>query len=331
MTVSALTKDMIAVSKESVAKGKVKPLGFITWFTVPDESQRLPKVKKNWMIAGLDPRVLPSDPRAKDTFKRAMREQETRTRAFNNTSRQWEITETTVKDVVETPEEIVYQINRVTRDTNERMVEFPKAMLVIFNKTSFDIKFKKIGDIPRAELLPMMEAITTYYEGNAKTITGAQIRTVVRNYIKDDFDEQANKVGLSGENMRGKAGGVYLVLARHREQLDALADFLSELYPDGRAYLYSVPLADGATERELVRRHHVANTVSEIQSEIAAVRELLQGDRSRAVRSNIVEHHMTKLQMLRRRAAQYSEVLQEEQEDINSMAEMLNDQLKALI
>lgn len=331
---STLTPDMIAVSQESVEKGEVKPLGFITWFTVPDEPVKLNKLKKQWILAGLDPRVLPGDPKAKDTFKRAMREQETRERYFDNAARQWYVTETTVKDVVETPEECVYQINRVVRDTGEKVVEFPKAMLVIFNKATLEIKFKKLGDISRAELLPMMEAITAYYEANAKTITGGQLRTVVRRYIADDFDEQSNTVGLSGENMRGKAGGVYLVLAKYHGDLKALARFLSEIHDNNRAYLYNVPLADGASERELVRRHHTANTVKEIQSEIHAVRELLKGrdepDR-RAVRSNVIEHHMTKLQMLRRRAAQYTEVLKEEQEDIESMAEMLGKQLRALI
>lgn len=331
MPPAVLTGDTIAVSRDAIAKGKVKPIGFITWFTVPDRAVPLRKLKKTWQIAGLDHRPLPKDPKAKDTFKRAMREQEKRHREYDSANRQWIVEETTVKDVVETPDEIVYQISRVVRDTEQRIVEFPKAMLVIFAKTGGDIKYKPLGDVPRADLVPMMEGITEYFDSHAKTITGAQVRTLVRNYIKNDFDEQAEQVGLSGENMRGKAGGVYMVLARHAGELDNLAEFLDEMYPDHSGYLYSVPLADGKSERELIRRHHVANTVEEIKSEIEEVRQLLRGGRERGVRSNVSEFHWNKLQQLRRRAAQYADVLSEEQDEIHSMADMLQAQLKQLI
>lgn len=326
-----LANDMIAVSKETVKKGRVKPLGFICWFTVPDQAVPLRRLRKTWQVAGLDARSLPKDPRAKDTFKRAMREQEKRERRYDDATRQWIVTETNVTDVVETTEEAVYQISRVVRDADKRIVEFPKAMLAIFNKTNLDINFKTLGDVPRRELVPMMEEIHAYFDENAKSVTGAQVRTLVRNYIKNDFDEQAGQVGLSGENMRGKAGGVYLVLARHADQLDALAQFLDDIYNDGRAYLYTVPLADGSSEREMIRRHHVANTVQEIKEEIEAVRLLLREERARGVRSNVAQHHWNKLQQLRRRAGQYAEVLKEEQEEIESFATMLQKQLTQLI
>lgn len=324
---ATLTDSMIAVSHDAVKKGKVKPLGYITWFTVPDQHVSLRKVKKVWQLCGLDPRPLPKDPRAKDTFRRAMREQEKDRRRIDPDT----IMETDVTDVVETPEEVVYQISRVARDAEKRVVEFPKAMLAIFNKVNHDISFKPLGGVPRLELVPMMDAINEYFDSHAKTVTGAQVRTLVRNYIRSDFDEEGGQVGLSGENMRGKAGGVYLVLARHAEQLDSLAEFLSEMYPDNRAYLYTVPLADGKSERELIRRHHVANTVDEIKTEIEEVRQLLRQDRERGVRSNVAQHHWRKLQQLRRRAAQYSDVLKEEQEEIESFADMLQTQLKQLV
>lgn len=325
------TKGMMAVSKEAVKKGKMKPLGFICWFTVPDEAVKLPRLKKQWILAGLDPRSLMKDPKARDTFKRAMREQEKRTREYDNENRRWIVTETNVTDVVETPDEIVYQISRVVRDTEGRKVDFPKAMLAIFNKHGHDINFKPLGEVPRRELLPMMDEITDYYESHAETVTGAQVRTMVRNYIRNDFDEEAGQVGLSGENMRGKAGGVYFVLARHGEDLDRLSDFLEEMYKGSRGYLYSVPMADSASERELIRRHHVGNTIEEIEQEIGEVRNLLRADRDRGVRSNVAQHHWNKLQQLRRRAAQYAEALEEEQEDIHAKAEMLQKQLRQLI
>lgn len=323
---TTLANDMIAVSSDTVKKGRVKALGHICWFTIPDELVSIRKLRKVWQIAGLDPKPLPKDQRAKDTFKRALREQEGRVRNANGT-----ITETTVTDVVETGEEVVYQTSRIVRDAEKRVVDYPKAMRVILNKVTHDVNFNVLGGVPRAELLPVMESITAYIEANGKAVTGAQVRTLVRNYIKNDHDETAEQVGLSGENLRGKAGGVYFVLARHAEQLDALAECLSELYSDSRAYLYTVPMADGASEREMIRRAHSANTVDDIKQEITEVRELLRADRARGVRSNVAQHHWNKLQQLRRRAAQYSEVLKEEQEDISTYADMLQKQLKQLV
>jgi hypothetical protein len=73
----------------------------------------------------------------------------------------------------------------------------------------------------------MMESIQDYYDKNASKVTGAKVRGIVRNYLKSEPDEQRRNVeGLSGENLRGKAGGIYFIPARHVDQLSALAEAL---------------------------------------------------------------------------------------------------------
>lgn len=312
--------------KVAVAKGgDIKPLGHIIWFSVPDEGVSLNRLKKRWGLAGLELGVLPKDPKAVDAFKRAVREQEGRKVHGDRT------VETDVRDVLENAEDVIYQVSRVVRDAQERLVEYPKALRVWYSKVTADIQGKKLGDTPTREALDMLNEIQEAFEKNGKQITGAKVRSLVRSYIKEDTDEQAGTIGLSGENLRGKAGGVYFVLDKFTPDLEKLAEFLEELYtPKGRAYMHMVPLADGASERELIRRHHVTNCMDEMQEAIGEVRELLREDRERGVRSNVAAHHWSKLQRFRRRAAAYNEALHEEQEELNTHLELLNRQLRKL-
>lgn len=324
---------MIAVSKDS----GVPVLGYIVWFSVPDEDVSLRRVRRLWQLSGLDAKPLPKETSDINAFKRAVRQEEGRVRLSDGN-----IIETDVRDIPTNDATITYQVSRVVRDRDEKIVSYPKALRVWYNKQLNTIDFAVLGDVPRREVLPMMESIQARYEENGKTITGAKVRGLVRSYIKDDDDEQAGMVGLAGENMRGKAGGVYFVLAKYADQLEGLTEFLSELYehhvrPGGgqgaapRAYLYTVPVADGATEREMIRRQHAANSIAEIESAIGEARELIRDDRKREIRDNVKKHHFLKLERLRRHAAEYSSALQEEQDDLTLHLDLLNKQLRKLL
>lgn len=301
----------------------IKPLGYLTWFSVPDESVGLRKLKMALAAHGLPPSLAPSDTKAINTFKRAMREQEGR---HVNGS----ITETTVAQVKETPDDCVYQISRLVRDLDENVVEYPKAMRVIFNKRTEEIHFNLLGGVDRREVLPMMESIQDFYDKNGSKVTGAKVRGIVRNYLRSEPDEQRNQEGLSGENLRGKSGGIYFIPAKNVDQLTALSEALTELY-EGRAYLHAVPLADGASEREIIRRHHVTNARQEMKEAMAEVKGLLSADRERAPRSDVVANQWARFRALQRRASQYADLLKDEQEEIGDMAEILKKQLDKLI
>jgi hypothetical protein len=308
----------------ATAKAGAGTLGYLTWFSVPDESVGLRKLKQVLMVHGLPPSLAPKDQKAINTFKRAMREQEGRHRESGV------IRETTVAQVAETPEDCVYQISTLVRDLDQRVIEYPKALRVVFNKTTEDINFSPLGGVPRSEVLPMMESIQDYYDKNASKVTGAKVRGIVRNYLKSEPDEGRNVEGLSGENLRGKAGGIYFIPARHADQLSAMADALAELYV-GKAYLHAVPLADNASEREIIRRHHVANTRQEMKEAMQRVKSLLSADRERAPRSDVVANEWAHFRALQRRSATYASVLKDEQDEIEDMGKLLKKQLDKLI
>jgi hypothetical protein len=312
-------KGMVAVSKDS--KGV---LGYLTWFSVPDESVGLRRLKGMLATHGLPLSLAPKDTKAIHTFKRAMREQEGRHRTNGH------YTETEVRQVVETGDDCVYQISRVKRDLDDRTIDYPKAMRVIFNKRTEDINFNPLGGASRAEILDMMESIQEFYDKNSTKVTGARVRTVVRGYLRNEPDEQRNVEGLSGENLRGRAGGIYFIPERHSAELEALSNMLAELYA-GKAYLHAVPMADSKTEREIIRAHHVANTRQEIAEAMAEVKGLLSSDRDRAPRSDVVANHWSRYQALLRRASKYESILSDEQEEIQDLAGILKKQLDKLV
>jgi NTP pyrophosphatase (non-canonical NTP hydrolase) len=316
-------RQMVAVSADS----DVTPLGYIVWFSVPDLDVSVRRLRRVWQLSGLDPKPLPSAPGEVNAFRRAVRGEEGRIAMPDGT-----IMETDVRDIPTNDGYVVYQLSRVVKDADEQIVTYPKAMRVKYHPERRDIDFEPLGEIPRKHLLPIMDSIQERFDLNVKAITGAKVRALVRDYIKNDDDEKQGKVGLSGENMRGKAGGVYFVLSRYADQITALAEFLGEMYPQhDSAGLYSVPMADGATERDMIRRQHVANSIAEIEEEVGEVRDLLREDRKRDVRNNVLQHHFQRLEQLKRRAAQYSSALREEQEDVTAHLDVLNIQLRKLL
>jgi len=310
---------VVAVSGDGIT-----PLGYLTWFSVPDESVSLKAFKRALAMQGLPPSLAPKDTKAINTFKRAMREQEGRKRIEDV------IVETDVVQISESADDCVYQISAVVRDLDEKVVDYPKAVRVVFIKSTEEIDFKSLGGVPRSEVVALMDAIQDYYDKNSSKVTGARVRGVVRNYIRSESDETRNIDGLSGENLRGKAGGIYFIPAKHFEQIKALSEMLHELYK-GKAYLHSVPLADSASERELVRRHHVANAKEEMKEAMADARDLLRAERERAPRSDVVANQWSRFRAIQRRAAEYASILGDEQEDIADMTRMLDKQLKKLI
>ncbi len=308
---------LVAVSESSEGV-----LGYICWFSIPDEAIGLRRIKAGLASHGLPLTLAPKDTKAIHTFKRAMREQEGRRRTNGHT------TETTIAQVVETSDDCVYQVSRLKRDLNDRVVDYPKAMRVVFNKHTDEIGFRPLGEVPRVEVMDMVNEIESFVEKNSARVTGARVRTMIRRYLRDEPDEQRGVDGLSGENLRGKAGGIYFVAARFSEEISALAEMLSELY-GGRAYLHAVPMADSATEREIVRRHHVMNTRQEMKEAMGEVKALLSKT-DRAPRSDAIANQWARFHALQRRAAKYREVLDDEGDEIAEMAQILSKQLNKL-
>jgi len=304
------------------------PLGFIVWFSVPDEDIRLSRLKREWLVAGLDGTPLPKDQKAVNAFKRAVRSLE----GIYRNEQDKTITHTDVREVTENAEEVIYQVSRVVRDLKGMVVNYPKAVRISFTKDDEAVHDKPLGEVEFTDYQEIMNQFHAAYDGASKTVTGAKVRTLVRQYLRNDRDEEDKLVGLSAENLRGKAGGVYFVLAKHQGELERLASCLWTLYkPEGRAYLHTVPLADTATQRELIRRHHVENALADSREVVTDVAELLRDNRKRGVRENVIKFQWRRLERARMRAAEYSAALGEEQAEVQNALDNMHKQLRKLV
>lgn len=319
MSVSTVTEGLVAVGKDS----GITPLGHIVWWFIPDGDVNLAELRDKWVAAGLDPRPLPDMPRDVDLFRRAVRGEAGRKEAGD------EITiETDVRDIPTNDSFVTYQVSRVVKDSANVIVEYPKALTVRYDRFTQEITFQYT---PQDEVaLEMVDSIKARYEASQKTITGNKVRALIREYLTNDWDESANIVGLSAESMR-PSGGVYFVLHRWGAQIEALGRFVDDIYEGEDAAICSVPMADGASEREMVRRAHINNSIAEINKAITEGQELLRNDRKRAVTDATRQHHFQKLARLRRHAADYAAALQDEQEDVSARLALLGTQLDKLI
>src|SRR5437763_8896937 len=101
-------KGMVAVSRNS----GVKPLGFIVWFSRPDEDIKPSRLRRQWVKSGLDPKPLPPSQKSVNAFKRAVRAQE----GVSTNDQDGTKTETDVREIQENSELVEYQVSRVMRD-----------------------------------------------------------------------------------------------------------------------------------------------------------------------------------------------------------------------
>lgn len=316
-----ILKGMVAVSKAP----KDSLLGYITWYSVPDVSISLGKLRSALLANGINPDLAPDNNRAINVFKRAMREQEGRRRENGH------IIDTDVADVVETPKDCVYQVSVLRRDAQERVVDYPKAVRVIFNKDTDALRFNFLDqDVNRSDVVDMVDRIQAYFKREQKKVTGARVRTLVRTYLRSEPDEKRGIEGLSGTNLRETSGGIYFIPAQHASKLAALTEVLNECYP-GRAYLHAVPLADSSTEREIVQRHFMSDVTEQVDDTVAELADLLSDpNRKREIRSDYAKRKWSEHEALRRKADRYSKLLGKQQRDVAEKADILKAQLEKL-
>jgi hypothetical protein len=285
------------------------------WYSIPDKNIPVRRLRKQWQLAGLDAHVLPSNRQLRNVFRSVLTEMKGKSVREDGTTAETEVT-----FIRESAETIVYQISRIVKDFEEELVDFPKAMRVTMMKRTEEIKFRSLGGVPRQELLPMMEAIQDSFDRAGTMLPGRAVRELVRRYLTGE---------LFAESLNGRSGGIYFVPAVAKEQLDQLGEAVGSLYPDA-GYLNAIPLADSASERELIRRNHKANVMAEAKEALADVSKLLREGRVREVRSDVALHHQLRLKGLQRRAQEYQDLLEEENDDVSDVFSMLGQQLRGL-
>jgi hypothetical protein len=285
-------------------------LGEVVFYTVPDAPVKVAKVRQVMESLGLETERIPEARKAVDVFQDAVRRVEGKRR--NGT-----IIETKVDPVMEDKSISVYQVTRLVRDTEQRVIEHPKAMRVSFDKTTHVITVEVLETEAAEALSGAEEAIRDYYAANRATLPGQKIRNTIRGYLED----------LNAENLR-PSGGIYFVARRHHDELVKLRDFMAELYGDGGLF-HLIPLANDETQREMLEKRFLVNTMEAIDEAMKRYADRLK-DSSKTVRKDMIEQAAKDRAALGSKIAEYRELLGFELTSVDQKVQLLDQQILKL-
>lgn len=297
-------------------------IGFYTLFHVPDAPVSAAKAHRLWVSEGLPPHLVPNAREMKHAFMAACKSIETRKRPEKGSANSGRMTEVKAAMVLENADEVIYQITHHVRDPENSVINHPKQMRVVFDKTYETIEWESLDKRLNEDTLDDLgHSIERHFSANQTKLPGPRIRSAVRGLMQD----------LDGVNVRKRAGGVYFVPKDGAKDLEALGRILTELYPDHEGELHLIPCANADGEKEMIERHFNVNVTTEVDELMAEVTEALTGNGDRRMRKDRVNNILQRRQQLAQHRGRYQKVLDTELEEVGEKVDLLDEQLTSLI
>lgn len=288
-------------------------LGHIVLFVVPNQPVPATKLARLWKEAGLDTGLIPEDRKAVNAFQVACRSVETR-RAMNGSAKRAEVK---VDEVLNDADACIYQVTRLVRDRENRVIEHPKAMRLTFDKSDQSIKTEELEHDAFTALKGLDAEIRDHFDRNAKRVPGAKIRTTVRYLLEQ----------MQAQNLRRGSGGVYFAPRAGHKVLLGVKHVLDGLYGENADW-HLLPCANGESEREMVARHLKLNVLEELAAKLAATREYLKS--GKAMRSDKFARERSEYQRLLALTEDYKALLGTNLAEVDESLNLLQKQLGKL-
>lgn len=315
--------DVIAVTDDSIEQ----VLGHLVFYGLPDARINHAELVRVWAThPALDPGLVPREPTPAVVFTAACRSLETKR---GGTSGRVEIK---VDEALRTPDEVVMQVTFLVRDKGSRLVEHPKAVRFTLNRHLATIRAERLGGthlgltntggepVALPDPQELIDRVRSYYSAHNETVGSDVFRAMLRHQVRL----------ASGESVR-ESGGVYFIPRRHRPVLDALAFVVDDL-TDGRGEFHRIPLADDTEQRAMVRRHFVANCVSELDRQIGQITQVLRARTDGAqVQDKTVATLVRDANRLRAVQCEYADLLHDELAELDTRSQLLSGQLRSLM
>jgi uncharacterized protein DUF6744 len=238
-------------------------LGFVALSQVPNTPQSAAKLRRLWLAEGLDESLVPKQRKPVNSFQAACRSVETRR------TESLKVHEVKVDEVLENEAECVYQVTRMVRDKDHKLIDHPKGMRLTFNKRTGTIETDPLDKATFKELEGLDAAIREEFERNSSKVPGSKLRRAIRATLRD---HHATLIQNKGVFFVPKAG---------KPALDSIQNVLRGLYgDDGPAELYVIPCANDEGEKEMVAKHFTANVADQIDKLLAEITMRLRSDDS---------------------------------------------------
>jgi hypothetical protein len=292
--------------------------GAYAFFSIREELIPLTRVRKAFKDAGLDVDRLPEQRRADHVAQEACRKIE---RVVQNGHRE----EIRVEQVDRTKAFLIYQVTRHVQDKENRVVEHPKAMRVIFDLSTLAFEFDPLEGAKMADVQPLADEILANYEKNATKMPGHKLRTIVRHYIE-----------AAGGEMMSRSGGVYFMArlnpitssnklhAHHGDSIDGFA-FLEQMTAamtavyGADADFHTVPCVNDEGQRAYLKRKFLENCSDDLKGFRDECMDLVaeKDKRVRSFRGDLRDRLIDQRASMDARRVKFAEILGETLEELD--------------
>jgi hypothetical protein len=288
-------------------------LGWQAMYSLPDEERSGARVMRVWANNGLDVADLPDARSPVHVFQSACAS--VRQIVRNPNGQKVEIR----ADEIENNGACRYQITLKTWDLANKSIEHEKAMRVDFDKANGTLSVDYLGH-QDPHLLELEDRIRKHFDANAKTVPGKVIRNAIRKKLES----------LGGQNLRGKAGGVYFVPTnatirqgsltaevRTRPILDGMTGVLNDLYGE-RGDFWILQLANDEGAQEMVRKRFTINVNDELRDLTEETINRVRSGKGRGVREERIMNLVQKRRRIGAAVQQFEQLVAVERGDISA-------------
>lgn len=293
-------------------------VGSYTWMSIAEALIPVSRVRKAFKDAGLDVDRIPKERRPEHVAQEACRQVE---RVVTNGKR----IEIRAEQVDRTRDALIYQITRHVQDKENRVVEHPKALRVLFVFATGTLEFEPLDGASMEDVQSLVDEITEHFEKNGARMPGHKLRTIVRHYIEE----------VGAEKM-SRSGGTYFMprinpiptssklWAHHGDVvngsllLEAMQSALEAIYKDD-AEFHIVPCVNDEGQRAFIKRKFIENTAEDAKAFRDECMELIadKDKRVRGFRTDLRSRLVEKKQIMEARRAQFAGILGETLDELS--------------
>jgi len=277
-------------------------IGYLTWYSVAAREYEKDEIMGALQNAGLS-EYAPNPIRVPDAFRRATKAVEVKREQVADTAYRNILVREVAADKKIVQRNLVIEI---VDPAGRRLSYNPEGAIIILNRENETVQFSVLDESVRPyaeEAARLFEVFRTHYDDQT-------VRRIVQSVLQK----------LAPTPIR-PSGGVYFVPRAHGVKLEALVSFLRALEGcEG----YKLPLIDLRETRDMVR----AKLMEHMRATIDALKQALA---SEGINKNTIKAQVTEAKQLLDGLKAYEELLNEEMERIHLMADIMRQQVDALI
>lgn len=286
-------------------------LGKLCWYAVPDSARPDHQTFCQLLIKHNVKTKLPPPLRSVDIFKRACNQANTK-RYVDESDNLYNYL---VRNAGSDTETVCRALVRENLDSAGHKLSYVELCLISFDRKSEKITVDWYGGDPTAYEVSLVTNIFEYYTQNTTLMTSLALREFIRKT-------------LEGTMLAIKArpsGGVYFVQEAFAPNLEGLEKVVNEV----GASFHSLPLLDDSKQREMLRAAFEDESVGDIDRLMDEIRTVMSDNKN--ISTEKYAEYKTTADTLRKKIAQYSDLLDTSLELSATRLELMQKQLFSLL